>query len=472
MKKVFTLITFVLVAIWSHAWDYNEKMGWTIIDNRSFLLDEMYWTGTDSWKTTVCTSATSKRADVVNARLIIDTRNQKLMYFKDAIYNRLGSKVTMKGLFIGKTRSKSTPDNVTDLYDKAYVSIGRYSCYYIKSIKVYYTPLDNSKVRLTSGQTGRNHTTQLENTYDVENYMLEVTPLIACTHIPLYCDKDEYNSGSELALHTSDTECSGVLVTKIDVEFVLSYESLDNEHSTVADIYNQQKYVEHLAQMNNYSNEAFASHYKNLINGDVNEDGVTNSVDIVSIYNKIATGQSVKNGHQYVDLGLPSGNLWATCNVMANCPEGFGDYVSYSNDTKSYLRGKYIFSLQNYYEHTLEKEKYSGWEKNWKIPTADDYQELIDNTTADYDYQNGIRGCIMTSKINGAKIFFPFAGVIHESGYSNDDILSDGVFFTSYHTCTLNAENSISILSFAPDNPKIGTASSYYGHPLRMVWKP
>lgn len=32
------------------------------------------------------------------------------------------------------------------------------------------------------------------------------------------------------------------------------------------------------------------------------------------------------NNMNYVDLGLPSGIKWATCNIGANSPEEYGDY--------------------------------------------------------------------------------------------------------------------------------------------------
>ena len=35
------------------------------------------------------------------------------------------------------------------------------------------------------------------------------------------------------------------------------------------------------------------------------------------------------DGHDFVDLGLPSGTLWATCNVGAEAPEGYGDYFAW-----------------------------------------------------------------------------------------------------------------------------------------------
>ena len=38
---------------------------------------------------------------------------------------------------------------------------------------------------------------------------------------------------------------------------------------------------------------------------------------------------NTENGHEYVDLGLPSGIKWATCNVGANSPEDYGDYFAW-----------------------------------------------------------------------------------------------------------------------------------------------
>ena len=43
---------------------------------------------------------------------------------------------------------------------------------------------------------------------------------------------------------------------------------------------------------------------------------------------------NIDNGHEYVDLGLPSGTLWATCNVGAKTPEGYGSYFAWG-ETRS-----------------------------------------------------------------------------------------------------------------------------------------
>lgn len=39
--------------------------------------------------------------------------------------------------------------------------------------------------------------------------------------------------------------------------------------------------------------------------------------------------KTIIDGHEYVDLGLPDGALWATCNIGANSPEEFGNYFAW-----------------------------------------------------------------------------------------------------------------------------------------------
>lgn len=58
-------------------------------------------------------------------------------------------------------------------------------------------------------------------------------------------------------------------------------------------------------------------------------------------------GKGLKGKHEYVDLGLPSGTLWATCNVGAYSPEEYGDYFAWG-ETKGYNAGKTDFSWATY----------------------------------------------------------------------------------------------------------------------------
>ena len=54
-----------------------------------------------------------------------------------------------------------------------------------------------------------------------------------------------------------------------------------------------------------------------------------------------------QNGHDYVDLGLPSGTLWATCNIGASKPEDFGNYFAWG-ETTGYDEGKREFDDEHY----------------------------------------------------------------------------------------------------------------------------
>ena len=109
--------------------------------------------------------------------------------------------------------------------------------------------------------------------------------------------------------------------------------------------------------------------------------------------------------HEYVDLGLPSGLLWATCNVGATSPEDYGDYFAwgetqpkdtYEWSTYQYCNGSYN-TLTKYCSNssygyngftdnltTLLPEDdaaTANWGGNWRMPTKEEFQELYNNTT-------------------------------------------------------------------------------------------
>ena len=128
------------------------------------------------------------------------------------------------------------------------------------------------------------------------------------------------------------------------------------------------------------------------------------------------------NNHAYVDLGLPSGLLWATCNVGANAPETKGDYYSWGEiSTKDY------YSESNTAAYGVEMNDISGdaqydaarynWGGGWRMPTKSEMQELLDNCNWTETKQNGVDGYKLTSKINGKSIFFPLSGYYYGSSY-------------------------------------------------------
>lgn len=144
-------------------------------------------------------------------------------------------------------------------------------------------------------------------------------------------------------------------------------------------------------------------------------------------------GSGTYNGHEYVDLGLPSGTLWATCNVGASAPEGYGDYFAwgettpkdtYNWSTYKYCNGdigmltKYC-SNSSYGDHGFidnltvllpeDDAATANWGNGWCMPTADQWRELRDNTITDWTTQNGIEGRLLTA-LNGNSLFLPAAG--------------------------------------------------------------
>ena len=140
------------------------------------------------------------------------------------------------------------------------------------------------------------------------------------------------------------------------------------------------------------------------------------------------------NGYEYVDLGLPSGLKWATCNVGATSPEQAGLYFAWG-ETVGYTaeqveRWEHSFDSASYTasaistDLTLEQDAaHVNLGGNWRMPTKAECQELIDNCdyvwTDDYN-GTGIKGSIFTSKVNGKSVFFPAAGRVYESSIGSE----------------------------------------------------
>ena len=123
------------------------------------------------------------------------------------------------------------------------------------------------------------------------------------------------------------------------------------------------------------------------------------------------------NGHQWVDLGLPSGLKWATCNVGASTPEDPGDYFAYGEVSE---KDSYVFNnsinLQKEIRHISGRSEYDAatvhWGKEWRIPTYHEVDELVYNCKMEWTTINGKNGYKLTSLINGASIFLPATGLV------------------------------------------------------------
>lgn len=207
-----------------------------------------------------------------------------------------------------------------------------------------------------------------------------------------------------------------------------------------------------------------------------------------------SSSSSSANGHEYVDLGLPSGTLWATCNVGASKPEEYGDYFAWG-ETTGYNDGKTEFSWSTYKwcngtENTMTKycndsnygnngytdtwtelepeddAAYVNWGSEWRMPSLDQMNELINSsyTTTIWTSRNGVWGRLITSKKNRNSIFLPAAGYrdatsLYYAG-SYGGCWSRTLYTSAYCACSLDF-NSGNVNWYGSDR--------YYGRSVRPV---
>ena len=140
---------------------------------------------------------------------------------------------------------------------------------------------------------------------------------------------------------------------------------------------------------------------------------------------------TILDNHEEVDLGLPSGLRWATCNIGANTPEEYGDYIAWAEvyPKDEYTEATYLFP--NYNPTVLEPENDAAtirWSYGWRMPTKEEWQELYSNTTVTWTQQNGVNGRLFTAS-NGNSLFLPAAG--YRSNISLDYEGSGGYYWSS-----------------------------------------
>mgnify|MGYP004454086543 CR=1 FL=1 len=151
--------------------------------------------------------------------------------------------------------------------------------------------------------------------------------------------------------------------------------------------------------------------------------------EIAKKIEKLKAAAGIEDSVEYVDLGLPSGNLWAKCNLGASSPEQYGDYYAWGEtkpkqeytypNHKWYKEGAPSLGFTKYNNEdgklTLEDEDdavIQNLGKGWRTPSLADFRELTNQkyTTIEKTTLNGVAGYQIKSKKNGKSIFIPFAG--------------------------------------------------------------
>lgn len=166
----------------------------------------------------------------------------------------------------------------------------------------------------------------------------------------------------------------------------------------------------------------------------------------------------------WVDLGLPSGLLWADRNVGASTPEDYGNYYAWGETTP---KNVYDFSTYAYSNNSGELTKYcneasyglNGFTDNLTVlqasddaatanlgggartPTKDEWEELMDNTISTWTFQGGVKGRLLTAA-NGKSLFLPAAG-----GRIDTNLNYAGEY-GYYWSSTLNTDNPINAWIF------------------------
>ena len=190
----------------------------------------------------------------------------------------------------------------------------------------------------------------------------------------------------------------------------------------------------------------------------------------------------------WVDLGLPSGLLWAACNVGANFPEEYGDYFAWGETQPKETYDQYTY---RFYNEEFWLTKYNnipayGGESGFtdtltilqpsddaatanlahaRTPTCAEWEELISNTTSEWDTLNGVTGRRLTGP-NGNSIFLPAAGFRQLK--SPLSVGRSGIYWTSTLDTT-HPRSAMTTLFDTVRGPHIFKCRRPYGPTVRPV---
>ena len=124
----------------------------------------------------------------------------------------------------------------------------------------------------------------------------------------------------------------------------------------------------------------------------------------------VATGSIA--GHDYVDLGLSV--KWATCNVGATSPSGYGNYYAWGETSpkSEYTEGNSVTYKKNMGDIAGDSRydaARANWGGSWRLPTDTEMGELISKCKTQWITYDGHKGYLITGP-NGKSIFLPAAG--------------------------------------------------------------
>lgn len=183
------------------------------------------------------------------------------------------------------------------------------------------------------------------------------------------------------------------------------------------------------------------------------------------------------NGHRFVDLGLPSGLLWAETNLGASEATAAGDYFAWGETaTKTnFTEDNYKFGKDSFTKYsdvdgkqTLESSDdaaVAAWKKPCRMPLDSEFKELLENTTATWTTKNDVKGYEFKSKTNSNSIFLPAT--------KYDDSHKQGDYWTASMTVPVSGPMDYSLATYFQGKEGYsgigGGVDRYYGNSIRPV---
>ncbi len=239
---------------------------------------------------------------------------------------------------------------------------------------------------------------------------------------------------------------------------------------------------------------------KGVPEGDVDQDGLVNISDVTSLIDYLLSGSwpddpvTPSDEGDWVDLGLPSGTIWATRNIGASSPEDYGDYFAWGEtEPKDFY---YLYTYKWWESWTESGLTYWGYSKycngsdaymgilddrteldpeddaatvNWgadaRTPSTEQIQELISSCTRQWTQRNDVNGMLVIGP-NGNTIFLPAAGVRYL------DMLQGAGSSSRYWSRTVGGPAGADYLSISSIGMYWNADERCYGYPVRAVLVP
>lgn len=173
----------------------------------------------------------------------------------------------------------------------------------------------------------------------------------------------------------------------------------------------------------------------------------------------------------FVDLGLPSGTLWAKCNIGAASETAVGNFYMYGKGATQYSSGASAYTGM---ENPLDPSKDTATQvlgKHCHMPTQAQIEELIANTTCAraYNYKSsGVNGWKLTAN-NGNVLFFPDTGYYNTQGTKQSGEAASILSSTPEQMSEPEYDNLVVELSIYSTSPSVVYTPRTFGHTVRAV---